>query len=282
MEHPDYSTSLHELAGVLGSQGRYVEAEVLLRESLSLKEKILGRGHPDYAASLHGLAAVLESQGKYGEAEVLLRESLSLKEKVLGTGHPSLCPSLTNLAGVLAQQGKAEEGEPLLLRALEIALEVFGPANPETAQILNMLAQLQAVLGRPEAVSTAKLALQALEASLGTDHPITQNVTPILQRIAGGPPGAAPDQIQAIADQARGAAIAAFAGKVDRGELSASMEKVAKQAAEDEEPGSRWDQLASYLRAVAALLRGEQVPEVPAEFVEHFAAIETAASVPSG
>jgi tetratricopeptide (TPR) repeat protein len=275
--HPEYGASLHALAGVLSRQGKYGEAEVLLRESLSLKEKVLGTGHPSYGASLHALAGVLESQGKYGEAEVLLRESLSLKEKVLGTGHPSLCPTLTNLAGVLAQQGKAEEGEPLMLRSLEIALEVFGPANPSTAQILNMLAQLQAVLGRPEAASTAKMALQALEASLGADHPITQSVAPILQGIAGGTPSIVPDQIQTLANQARDAAIAAFEGKIDRGELSASMDGVAKQAAEDEESGSRWDQLASYLRAVVALLLGQEGPEVPGEFAEHFAAVERAA-----
>jgi hypothetical protein len=49
---------------------------------------------------------------------------------------------------------------------------------------------------------------------------------------------------------------------------------VAEKAAEGKEAGSAWDQLAAYLRAVVALLRGEPRVEVPAAFAEHYAAIE--------
>jgi tetratricopeptide (TPR) repeat protein len=268
---------LHELRSLQESEGAYPEAEASFREALTLEERVFGKDHPEYGVSLHALAVVLERQGQNREAEALLRQALEVKEKVLGMGHPSLCPTLVNLAVVLADRGKAEEGEPLIQRTLQISLEILGAEHPTTAQILNMLAQMQARLGRPQAPSTARQAIQALQATLGANHPITQQVTPTLERIASGSPASPQNQIQSLAGQARDGAIAALNGKIDREELSARIEAVAEKAAEGEEAGSPWDQLAAYLRAVVALLRGEPRVEVPAAFAEHFSAIERVA-----
>jgi hypothetical protein len=82
------------------------------------------------------------------------------------------------------------------------------------------------------------------------------------------------EQIQSLADQARDGAIAALRGDTERDPLVARIEEVAAQAAEGEEPGSPWDELASYLRAVVALLRGEPLTPVPAAYAAHFAAIQ--------
>src|SRR6185369_17292211 len=116
--HPSYGTSLHELASVLSRQGKYGEAEDLLRQALTLFEKALGRTHPSYGTTLHELASVLSRQGKYGEAEDLLRQALALFEESLGVAHPSYGASLHELAGVLSRQGKYGEAEDLLRQAL--------------------------------------------------------------------------------------------------------------------------------------------------------------------
>jgi hypothetical protein len=80
-------------------------------------------------------------------------------------------------------------------------------------------------------------------------------------------------QIESLADQARDGAIAALRGQTEREPLLARIQEVAAQAAEGEEPGSPWDELAAYLRAVVALLAGEPVPPVPAAYAAHIAAI---------
>jgi hypothetical protein len=85
------------------------------------------------------------------------------------------------------------------------------------------------------------------------------------------------DQIQSLADQARDGAIAALRGEGERGPLAARIEEVAAEAAEGEEAGSPWDELARYLRAVVALLRDEPVPPVPDAYAAHLAAIQQAA-----
>ncbi|CAM9548963.1 unnamed protein product, partial [Laminaria digitata] len=45
-------------------QGRYGEAETLLRRSLGLREKVLGPGDLDLASSLGDLATILTNQAK--------------------------------------------------------------------------------------------------------------------------------------------------------------------------------------------------------------------------
>jgi hypothetical protein len=84
------------------------------------------------------------------------------------------------------------------------------------------------------------------------------------------------DQIPSLADQARDGAIAALQGETEWDPLLTRIEEVAGQAAEGEEPGSPWDELAQYLRAVVALLREEPVPPVPAAYAAHLAAIQAA------
>ncbi|KAI1159424.1 P-loop containing nucleoside triphosphate hydrolase protein [Nemania serpens] len=80
---------------------KYNNAELLYRQTLQLKEGVLGREHPDTLASMHNLAEVLRSQGKYGEAETMHRQMLQLKEGVLGREHPDTLASINNLADVL-------------------------------------------------------------------------------------------------------------------------------------------------------------------------------------
>jgi DNA repair ATPase RecN len=83
-------------------------------------------------------------------------------------------------------------------------------------------------------------------------------------------------QIQALADQARDAAIAALRGEFDRHTLLAWLGETAERVAADESPDAPWAQLAAYLQAVAALLRNEPTRTVPAAFAAHLGAIEAA------
>ena len=50
------ASDLNERAIKLGNAGRYSEAEPLYKQSLAIREKVLGPNHPDVAASLNNLA----------------------------------------------------------------------------------------------------------------------------------------------------------------------------------------------------------------------------------
>jgi len=77
-------TSVDVLAMVLSSQGRYEQAEEMLRQTLSAMEPVLGKRHPDVLMSMRYLVIMLRCQCKYEQAKDILRQELSLSETVLG------------------------------------------------------------------------------------------------------------------------------------------------------------------------------------------------------
>jgi hypothetical protein len=52
---------MHEVGLALKRQGRYEAAEAINRQTLALKETVLGREHPETLTSINNLAGVLES-----------------------------------------------------------------------------------------------------------------------------------------------------------------------------------------------------------------------------
>ena len=55
-KHPDYASSLNNLAGLYEKTGLYVKAEALYLEALEVIRAVLGETHPNYAQSLSNLA----------------------------------------------------------------------------------------------------------------------------------------------------------------------------------------------------------------------------------
>jgi CHAT domain-containing protein len=82
-DHPDYATSLTNLAWLQRSMGEYARAEPLYRQALEIRKKALGEEHPDYAMSLYSLAGLYASMGEYAQAEALVRKALGIVRMVL-------------------------------------------------------------------------------------------------------------------------------------------------------------------------------------------------------
>ena len=85
---------LNEQAIQLYQQGRYADAEPLLKRSLAIYEKALGPDHPDVATSLNNLAVLYSNQGRYADAEPFHKRALAIYEKALGSDHPDVATSL--------------------------------------------------------------------------------------------------------------------------------------------------------------------------------------------
>jgi tetratricopeptide (TPR) repeat protein len=171
-EDPQFALSLHQLALLYYSQGKYNEAKPLYLQSLSIWEKQLGENHPDVANSLDNLALLYDSQGKYSEAEPLHLRSLSIREKQLGKNHLDVATSLNNLAGLYHSQGKYNEAEPLHLRSLSIVEKQLGENHPHVAISLSNLAELYRIQGKYEEAEPLHLrSLSIVEKQLGENHP---------------------------------------------------------------------------------------------------------------
>jgi tetratricopeptide (TPR) repeat protein len=65
------ASDLNNLALLYGHQGRYADAEPLLKRALAIWEKALGPEHPQVAMSLNNLASLYQDQGRYAEADEL-------------------------------------------------------------------------------------------------------------------------------------------------------------------------------------------------------------------
>jgi tetratricopeptide (TPR) repeat protein len=173
---PDLATSLHNLAGLYESMGRYAEAEPLYLRSLTIREEQLGANHPDTANSLNNLALLYKSMGRYAEAEPLYLRSLTIREKQLGANNPDIAQSLNNLALLYESMGRYAAAAPLYLRSLAICEEQLGANHPDTATSLNNLASLYKSMGRyAEAEPLQVRSLAIKEEQLGANHPHTAN-----------------------------------------------------------------------------------------------------------
>ena len=83
------STSASQFVGALSrqTQGRYAEAEPLIKHDLAICETALGPDHPSVAVSLSNQAELYRAQGRYTHAEPLYRRALAIYEAV-DPNHP--------------------------------------------------------------------------------------------------------------------------------------------------------------------------------------------------
>jgi len=170
------ATILQSLGVLLRHQGRYGEAEPLLRRALEIREATLGPDHPDTALSLNYLGVLLRFKGRFAvaEAEPLLRRALEIRKAALRSDHPDIAQSLNNLALLLQDQGRLADAEPLYRLALAIRKAALGPKHCKTASILNNQALLLQAQGKfAEAGPLYRRALAIFEETLGPEHPNT-------------------------------------------------------------------------------------------------------------
>ncbi|KAK8002369.1 response regulator [Apiospora arundinis] len=164
----------HNVAGCYNLLGKYAEAEQMHRQTLGLRETVLGREHPSTLASMNNLAESLRQQGKHAEAEEMHRQTLGLKETVLGREHPSTLDSMNNLAISLRQQGKHAEAEKMHRQTLGLRETVLGREHPSTLASMNNLAESLRQQGKhAEAEEMHRQTLGLKETVLGREHPST-------------------------------------------------------------------------------------------------------------
>ena len=125
--------TLSTLALELQGQGKYDEAEPLLREVLEVSRETLGDRHPDTLTTISNLGLLLqEAKGELTAAEPLLREALEVRRETLGNRHPHTLLSITNLGRLVYAKGDLAAAELLLREVLEARRETLGNWHPNT------------------------------------------------------------------------------------------------------------------------------------------------------
>ncbi len=73
--------TLNNLAVLYYDQGKYAEAEPLLKRALAIREKALGPEHPHVAQSLENYAALLRQTARANEAERMEARAKAIRAK---------------------------------------------------------------------------------------------------------------------------------------------------------------------------------------------------------
>lgn len=156
--------SLNNLAETCRVQGKYAEAEQFYRQSVAIKERVLGEHHPDVATGLSNLAGVHYARGDLAGAAVLFKRALAILEGALGPAHPDVAKILANLAGVYHMQQRSTEAEALYRLALEIRERALGTGHPDVVRTLVNLATVCQALGKQDEAETLQKRAAAIEA----------------------------------------------------------------------------------------------------------------------
>jgi CHAT domain-containing protein/Flp pilus assembly protein TadD len=170
--HPNYASSLNNLAGLYREMGRLTDAEPLFRQAMEICKVQLGENHPSYASSLNNLALLYQAMGRLMDAEPLFRQAREIRQVQLGENHPSYASSLNGLAGLYQDMGGFTDAEPLFRQAMEIWKVQLGENHPDYASSLNNLASLYLAMGRlTDAESLHRQAREIRQVQLGENHP---------------------------------------------------------------------------------------------------------------
>ncbi|WP_422931125.1 tetratricopeptide repeat protein [Singulisphaera sp. PoT] len=153
--HPDYATSLNQLALLLLMHGEPEEAEGLLRESLSVRLDALGERHPDYATNLSSLGGLLWARGDLDAAEPMLRQALRIREEVLGEGHSKTVASRQSLGQLVFARQERDKVNLATTRPVDPAHPPLAmPARPTPVPAPEPV--FEALVSRPAPVASAR------------------------------------------------------------------------------------------------------------------------------
>ncbi|MGH7719708.1 MAG: tetratricopeptide repeat protein [Gemmatimonadaceae bacterium] len=137
------AASLSSLGLLKYKQRDLVQAEMLLRQSLTIRERSLGAEHVGVVQSMSYLAAVYYARGELDRADDLFRRALRISERHLGEDHPDVATMISNLAQLHFKRGDFASAGQLLTRLLAVREKTLGENHPEVAAILSRLAQVR-------------------------------------------------------------------------------------------------------------------------------------------
>ena len=149
------------------TQGNYAQAEVLYKQALAIRERILGPRHSQIVSSLIGLSKLYTLQNKNVQAEPLLERAIAMGEQVLKPDAPNLGTAINDLALIYLKQGNYSQAEPLYQRSLSIFKKRLGPKHPHVAISIASLALIHHSQGNY--AKAGPLYRQALSL-IGPDH----------------------------------------------------------------------------------------------------------------
>lgn len=127
----------------------FAKAELLCKQALDIRKRLLDPHHPDVATSHNHLAVLYRIQGNSELAKQHYQQAQEIWLCLLEVdgANPSL-DHLDDLAEFYYMHREYDQAEPLYQQALKICEQIFGVEDPKVVIILNKLAELYSIQGK--------------------------------------------------------------------------------------------------------------------------------------
>jgi rare lipoprotein A (peptidoglycan hydrolase)/tetratricopeptide (TPR) repeat protein len=182
--HPATADILDDYAVSLLRQGHGGRAEIMARQSLSIRRSVSARGR-EYAVTLSIVAEALRAQGQLTHAEIEHRSAWATFIAVSGQDSTDAAASMMSLGTVMGELSRFAAAEELLNAGTKILHAACGPEHPAAAAGYALLGELYRRAGALEASATMhNHALAIRERVLGPRHPDTVESVLALATIA--------------------------------------------------------------------------------------------------
>lgn len=152
-DHSDALKSMNEVKSVLNCQGKYVESEKSLQETLALNEKVLGKEHPKTMTSMINLRMTLSNQGRHAESKILTQKLKALYEKMKGKEDSNMLNLINHVLVYVHNQDKCAYSEHIQ-EMLTWSEKALCKEDPVTLNCMNMLTAVLFELTKYEEAET--------------------------------------------------------------------------------------------------------------------------------
>eukprot|EP00536_Pseudo-nitzschia_multiseries_P017420 jgi/Psemu1/299463/fgenesh1_pm.1541_\ len=129
----DLSLTLHQIARLYCSQGKFDRALDAYEVALRGMKTALGKHHPNVAAVLGNIGNLQKEMGDLDGAYNTYQEVLGIESYRLGLSHPDVAITLHNIATIDAARGNYEHSLQLYQKVIELQKKLFGVENISVA-----------------------------------------------------------------------------------------------------------------------------------------------------
>jgi tetratricopeptide (TPR) repeat protein len=112
-DHPNVTTLVNNLAGVMYALGDLAGARAAFERALAIDEAAFGLDHPEVATDVNNLGLVLQDLGDLVGARAAYERALAIWEEQLGPEQPQVAIGVNNLGDVLRALGDGRGAESL-------------------------------------------------------------------------------------------------------------------------------------------------------------------------
>jgi tetratricopeptide (TPR) repeat protein len=151
-QHPRVASITHDLATTAYRQGKYAEAEKLLREALAVRELTRGPDSTEVANSAEALGVTLLAEDRLADARPLLERAIKIYEARLGPTNADVANAYNDIGGAYHRAGDYAAALANNEHVLAIREAALGPDHPDVAQSLVNVANESKALGKWEHV----------------------------------------------------------------------------------------------------------------------------------